>query len=403
MSTATAFGVPAFRRLWAAGLVSDAGDWLLFIAMPLVVYRISGSALGTSLAFLLELVPAVALSPIAARLVDRFDRRALMVLVNIGQAVALVPLLFVHTRTELPIAYAVVAVQASCSTIFEPAKNAMLPDLVGPERLVSANALVGLNQNLGRLVGGPLGGVLLAVGDLGLVVAADAVSYAASAALIAMVPASAARRITADAADGGGLLAALRIGRLRSTYAVIFVSSIAQGLFLVLFVLFVLGPMQGSDADVGVLRGIQAVGAIVAGLALGFLARSAGPRSLTVLSLLIFGAISLATWNLPALTTNVVPYLALFAIVGAPGVVLSTGLITTLQQESGPAHRGGVFAALGMLMAIGQAVGILAAGLVDGPVGLLPLLQIQGLLYLASGVIALIWMPRHTTVPETVE
>ena len=51
--------VPAFRRLWAAGIVSDAGDWLMFIALPLVVLRLTGSALGTSFAFLLELAPPV--------------------------------------------------------------------------------------------------------------------------------------------------------------------------------------------------------------------------------------------------------------------------------------------------------------------------------------------------------
>ena len=60
---ASALAVPAFRRLWAAGVVSDAGDWLLFIALPLVVLRLTGSALGTSVAFLLELAPAVLLAP----------------------------------------------------------------------------------------------------------------------------------------------------------------------------------------------------------------------------------------------------------------------------------------------------------------------------------------------------
>lgn len=97
-SPRSALGIPAFRRLWTAGLISDTGDWLLFIALPLVVLRISGSALGTSIAFLLELIPPVVLAPLAARLADRVDRRLLMVLVNVGQALALLPLLFVHGR-----------------------------------------------------------------------------------------------------------------------------------------------------------------------------------------------------------------------------------------------------------------------------------------------------------------
>ena len=89
MTSRTALALPSFRRLWTAGLISDTGDWLLFIALPLVVFQLTGSALGTSIAFLLELAPAVLLAPLAARLTARFDRRRLMVTVNAGQAMAL--------------------------------------------------------------------------------------------------------------------------------------------------------------------------------------------------------------------------------------------------------------------------------------------------------------------------
>ncbi len=397
MTSRSAFAIPAFRRLWTAGLISDTGDWLLFIALPLVVFQLTGSALGTSIAFLLELVPAVALAPLAARLVGRFDRRWIMVAVNVGQALALLPLLWVDELGDHPLAYAVIFVHASLSTLFEPAKNTLLPELVDTGRLVSANALIGLNQNLGRLVGGPLGGVLLAVGDLGLIVAVDALTYVVSAILIATLPAVAAPVHSPE--DGAarrpaGLLSAFRIPRLRGAFAVIFVSSIAQGMFLVLFVLFALGPLRGSDADVGLLRGIQAVGAVSAGIVLGFVVRGSSPRALTALSLFAFGALSLVTWNLPALTTGIWPYVVLFAAVGAPGVIMIAGLTSVLQENSAPWQRGAAFAAVGLVGALGQAAGILLGALADGPIGLLPLLELQGFLYLVSGVIALLWLPR---------
>ena len=399
MNSRSAFAIPAFRRLWAAGLISDTGDWLMFIALPLVVFQLSGSALGASIAFLLELAPAVLLAPLAARLTSRFDRRWIMVTVNVGQALALLPLLAVHGATELPIAYGVIVVHASLSTLFEPAKNSLLPDLVAIDRLVSANALIGLNQNLGRLIGGPIGGLLLVVGDLRLIVAADAVTYLVSAALISTLPATstaAARGIPGTDTEvrrSIGLSAALRMRRLSGAYAVIFVSSVAQGMFVVLFVLFALGPLRGSDADVGLLRGIQASGAIVAGVVLGFLARGASPRVLAGVSLLVFGALSLATWNLPPITTDLWPYVLLFAAVGAPAVVMLAGLMSVLQEHSEPHHRGAVFAAAGLVAAVGQAGGILLGALSDGPVGLMPLLQVQGCVYLLSGVIALRWLP----------
>jgi MFS family permease len=413
VTSRTAFAIPPFRRLWAAGLISDTGDWLLFIALPLVVFQLTGSALGTSIAFLLELVPAVVLAPLAARLIGRFDRRWIMVAVNIGQALALLPLLWVNEVADLPLAYAVIFVHASLSTLFEPAKNTLLPDLVDTERLVSANALIGLNQNLGRLIGGPLGGVLLAVGDLGLIVAVDAITYVISAVLIATLPAVATTAHDAGGADADahrgatradrpvGLLEALRIPRLRGAFAVILVSSVAQGMFLVLFVLFALGPLRGSDADVGLLRGIQAVGAVVAGVVLGFIARGSSPRVLTGASLFAFGALSLATWNLPPVTTAIWPYVLLFAAVGAPGVIMIAGLMSVLQEQSEPRQRGAVFAAVGLVSAVGQALGILLGALSDGAIGLLPLLEVQGCLYLLGGVIALLWLPRAADRPTS--
>ena len=114
---------PAFVRVLLAGFVSDTGDWMLFVALPLVVYRLTGSALGTSVAFVLELVPIVLLAPLTARLVGRFDRRRLLVVVSLVQAAAVAPLLFVRSAEQIPVLYAVIVLQASCSAIFEPAKD----------------------------------------------------------------------------------------------------------------------------------------------------------------------------------------------------------------------------------------------------------------------------------------
>jgi MFS family permease len=71
-----------FRSLWLAGLISDAGDWLLFIALPIVVYSETGSALGTSFAFLIELAPGIVLAPLAGQLADRWDRSRMLSVVS---------------------------------------------------------------------------------------------------------------------------------------------------------------------------------------------------------------------------------------------------------------------------------------------------------------------------------
>jgi MFS family permease len=394
---------PAFRSLWLAGLVSEAGDWLLFIALPIVVYRLTGSALGTSFAFLAQLAPAILLAPLAGRLADRHDRRRLMLVICGLQAISLLPLLLVDDRSGLPIIYAVIVIQSGLTALFDPAKNALLPTMVNREQLVAANSLVALNEGVARLVGGPLGGLLLVAGDLRTIVVVDALSYAAAALLIARVPRGAPRAISSDAGEGATrgtplerspagarirFLAVLRLRSIRRALALTFLADIAQGIFLVLFIVFVARRLHGGAGETGLLRGVQAVGAIGAGLALATVAHRRAPVRMLAGAALAFGAISLLIWNLPALTTAPAVYAVLFAIAGAPGVVMGTGLITFLQQAGDSSEHGRIFGALGLAENAGEAVGMIAAGVLAGPLGLGAILDLQAGIYLATGLVA---------------
>ena len=389
---ASAMAVPAFRRLWIAGMVSDAGDWLMFIALPLVVLRLTGSPLGTSMAFMLALAPPVLLAPLASRLVDRLPRRTVMVAATLAQAVSLLPLLAVRDRSDLPLLFGVIVAQATFATFFEPAKNALLPALVGPERAMSANALVGLNNDLGRIVGGPLGGVLLAVVGLSGVAFVDVATYLIAAALVATLPRDRAGRAPARP---GRVLRALVDPATRAPLTVAFVAAVAQGLFVVLFVFFVTDVINGSEADVGLLRGVQAIGAIAAGALLGVLGARLDVVRLTILGAVGFAAITALSWNLSFATHAVIAYGILFAIVGAPGVLLGAGLTSLLQRSSADDRRGRTFAAFGLVQAAGQAVGLLMAGLLQGITGTLPLLEVQAATYALAAVLAVLLLPRR--------
>ena len=373
-----------FRRLWLAGLVSDTGDWLLLVSLPILVFQLTGSTLGTAYAFLIELAPFILLAPVAGMLADRLDRRRLMVVVSLAQAAALVPLVL---WPRLPVIYAVIAVEAALASLFDPAKNALLPTLVAADDLVSANSLIGLNQNLGRLLGGPLGGLLLAAGDLRAIVAADAASFLLAVVLIATVrpapPAGGAARAAAGPAGRPFTRRRVRVGLLVAA-----VASVAQGLFVVLYVVFVARALHGGAAETGLLRGVQAIGAIVGGLLLAVGARIR-PGRLVGLSCLAFGLIALATWNAPRLTTAVPLYVALFVAVGVPGVAMMTGLTTVLQQSTVDGERGRVFAALGVASAGGQALGMVAAGLLGDRFDVVSVLNGQASLYLLAGIVAL--------------
>jgi MFS family permease len=393
-----------FRRLWLAGLISGSGDWLLLVSLPILVFQLTGSTLQTSVAFLVELAPPVLLGPFAGYLADRWDRRRLLATVTVVQAVALLPLLAVHDRGDLPILYAVVAVEAAMLTLFTPAKNAMLPTLVPAEQLVSANSLVGLNQNLGRLVGGPLGGLLLAATGLPVIVVVDMCTFVVAALLIVGIrkpDAGAGPAAAHGPAADKPVERAFAGYRIRVGLAVAAFGGIAQGIFVVLFVVWVARELGGGAAETGLLRGVQAVGAIAAGLLLAIARRTPPPAALIVSGAGAFGVILLVLWNAPAVTTALPLYVALFVLVGAPGIVMVTGLISLLQQESSDRVRGRVFGVLGAVYEGSSAAGMVAAGLLGDRVGVLPMLNGQAILYLISGAAALLLLRR--TRPRTLE
>jgi len=408
MASRGPLSVPAFRTLWAAGLISDMGDWLLLVALPIVVYQLTGSAVGTSAAFAAELAPGILLAPLGGRLADSLDRRAVMIALSALQAVALLPLLLVHGRHGLAIVYAVIVAQSSLAALFDPAKNALLPALVDPRQLVSANSLAGLGSALGRLAGGPLGGLLLAAGSLHTIVVADALSFGVAGLLVARLPRTAGSRHRDGGGDDGGgaagggptrlsrggLRAVLRNRAVAAALLVALVADIAQGIFVVLFIVFVARRLHGGAAETGLLRGVQAVGAVAGGIVLAAWGRRWRPIALGAMAAIAFGVLDMTIWNGPLVTRSEALYVLLFACAGAPGVIMETAGISFLQVAGEDRERGRVFAAVGLVESAGQAVGIVMAGVLAAPLGLMALLDAQAGLYLVAGALVVLLARR---------
>ena len=393
--------------LWAGGLISETGDWLLLVGLPVWVLELTGSSLVTASVFLVGLLPSLLAGPLAGVLVDRWDRRRTLVAVSLAQAVFLLPLLAVHGRQQLWIVYLVIAVESVLAQLNDPARSALLPALVGERELVAANGLVGLNGNLARLVGSPLGGVLVELAGLPGLVLGDALSFLAGAALVALVrtPAAGApgRAAAGAAAAAAGLLrewrdglaVTLRSRRLRWGLLVSALAAVAQGLFTVLFVLFVTRVLRGDGADVGLLRGVQAIGGIAGGLLVVGLSSRLAPGRLVGASLLAFGGVSLAIWNGPQLTTATPLYVGLFVAAGVPAVAMLTGLTALVQTETPDAYLGRVFATyFGTYNGL-QALGMLLAGLLGDALGVVAVLNGQAGLYLLAGAVALLALGRR--------
>jgi len=394
-----------FGLLCAARVVSDAGDWLLMIALPVYVLALTGSSLATSTVFMAELAPALLLGTVAGVLVDRWDRCRTLVVVNLAQAALLLPLLAVDSRGRLWVVIAVAVAESSLARLAGPATFALLPAVVAADRLGRANSLLGVADSLARLVGSPLGGLVFELGRLPAVVVVDATSFVASAVLIALV-----RVARGPAVEPGGEVAAkagaagralarswrdgLRLLTRSRPLGTVFVTGgigqLAQGFFLVLFVLFVERSLHGDGSAVGLLRGVQAIGGILGGLLLGLVARRVRASALVGYGYLLFGLVSLTTWNAPALTTALGLYVGLFIAAGIPGVAALTGLLTLAQTHTPPSHLGRVAGAFDTSTAAMQALGVLIAGVLGDRIGLGMILDAQAGLLLLAGAVTLV-------------
>jgi MFS family permease len=398
-----------FGLLWAGGLISETGDWFLLVGLPVWVLQLTGSSLVTASVFLVGLLPGLVVGPLAGVLVDRWDRRRTLVAVSLAQAAFLLPLLAVDGRDRLWIVYLVMAVEAALAQLNDPARNALVPAMVARDELVGANALIGLNGNLARLAGSPLGGVLVEVAGLPGLVVGDAASFLLGAALIALVGRRPGlRRGVADRPAGGaglstalgrewldGLRAVVGSRELRWGLAVNGLAGVAQGIFTVLFVLFVTRELGGDGADVGLLRGVQAVGGLVGGVLVVALARRMAAERLLGLSLLAFAAVDLAIWNGPLVTTAGWPYLGLFVAAGIPGIGVLSGLTSLVQERTGEAYLGRVFATYLSSFNGLMALGMLLAGLLGDAVGVVAVLNGQAGLYLLAGLVAMATLGRR--------
>jgi dTMP kinase len=140
-ATRGVLAIPAFRKLWNSMLFSSLGDWLGLLATTAMAAQLSGGSYATANfaiagVFIARLLPAVFLGPIAGVIADRFDRRRLMVNVDILRAGLYISIPIVNTYFWLYTAMILV----ECLTLFwSPAKEASVPNLVPRDKLESAN------------------------------------------------------------------------------------------------------------------------------------------------------------------------------------------------------------------------------------------------------------------------
>ncbi|MFD1545254.1 MFS transporter [Nonomuraea guangzhouensis] len=398
-------GNPDFRRLFLASALSLTGDWFTFVALNAFVYHRTGSAGLTALLFAVESLPGILLMPLIGSLTDRLDRRRLRIVCDLAAIVPLAGLLAAFHLGSVPLALVSLAVLSVSAAVSSPIPEVVLPHLVAPDRLPLAQATLGSLYSSSLLLGAGLGGLVTAAWGSTATLLIDAVSFAASAVLIARIrrpfstgPVTRRMRVRTDTSelwrfirDTPTVSALLWLtAALRLCYGIV-------GLLPV----YALERFGATDAGIGVLYLAQGVGSVLG----PFLGRRligtsplTGPWSRRRLlvpggALAVFGLGYLALAQAGSLWTGIPAAMAGHLGVGACAILAINGL-----QLASPDHiRGRVMVTAFGLSSGLQGVSSLAVAPLTVALGMTGATRLLGVL--AVGF-ALVWLLYALRLPE---
>jgi predicted MFS family arabinose efflux permease len=394
-----------FRRLWAAQIVSELGDWFYTIAIYTLLLNFTGKAQSLGIALVLQVLPPALAGPSAGVVNDRMRRKRVMIVADVVRAVVVLSMMVVRTRDMLWLAYPLLVSEAIMISFFEPARNSVIPNVVREDQVIVANTLSSITWSFDLAIGATLGGLVLAYSGRNTVFILNALSFVASALLISGMkfdePHAAGPPLRArELVDYSPMLDGVRYmtsrPRLLATVFVKFGLGLFIGATWVTYALMGermfavhIGPAGRSGVlGMSLLIGARGLGALIGpliaanwagqrdgrlrrGILIGFCAAAAGVASL-------------------AIAPNV--WIAVLCVVVAHcgGSVIWTFSTTMLQLNSDDQFRGRVFSAdLGLCMAAIALTAYIASAMVDAGVPLRALAAYTGA-FLA--IPALWWM-----------
>ncbi len=389
---------PAFALLWGGELVSFLGDQILFIALSLWVYQLTGSVTALGVTLVAATVGQGLLGLLAGALADRLDRRALIMASDIGRAVLVAAVPLVLPRS-LPMGLGLLMVLSVGTVFFRAAIYALIPSVVPRKDLATANALFQTTERLAEVLGGVLGsGIVLAVGYR-MVFYLDAVSFLVSAACVSAMPV--VWRAGLGAARGQRILDDIKDGLRFISH-----TPLHRGLALLIFPGYLTlafsalqTPMVVKTAGLSVMAYGMINSAIGAGkLASATALAGVGARWTSVrFCVFTYLLTALATGGFGATTTYPVLLVAAF-LFGVGNVATNIANATISMACTPSALLGRVIASRQVFIAATKIVGTIAFGWVADRAGAPFALIVLGLVS-AAGV-ALVWSSLSRQIPN---
>ncbi len=396
-------GIPDFRRLWIAQVVSNFGDSLAIFSLLFLVQRLTGNPASVAGVMIAMALPMLVVGLGAGVWVDRLDRKKVMIWSDVVRALLVPAFLLVRSADRVWLLYVVAFLVASVGTFFMPAKGAILPKIVGMDRLLAANSVGESSRVLFGVLGTAAAGLLVGFFDgFDVAFTADAVTFVVSALLVARMSVSGAVEPSApeqvpsvrrELVDGMRVLGGSRL--LMGVLLAAGITMLGVGAVNALLVPFVLGELGLKETWFGLLEAAQSSSMVIAGALTAVIAARLRPDRLIPMSLAVIGvAIGLfagvgQVWQLGAL---------LF-LVGWFVIPMQASFATIIQTETPPELLGRTGAALNAALTGSSVLSMAVAGGVAALVGTRMVFLAGGVIVVVAAAVALVMFRGATLAP----
>ncbi|MDJ0924312.1 MAG: MFS transporter [Acidimicrobiia bacterium] len=383
-----------FNKLWAAVIVSNLGDGVQIVAFPLLVASITRDPVLVAGATVVGRIPWLLFALPAGAMVDRMDRRRVMVAVDWGRALVVGVLggLLLAGDVNLALVYVVAFLLGSAETMFDTASEALIPNLVAPDQLDSANGRLQASEwAANTFVGPPLGAALFAAA-VALPFLFDAGTFVIGALLVSTIAGSYASKETPEhaVADlrreiGTGLSWLWRHRVLRTLAMMAGVTNLVGTGIVAIFVLFVQDILQLGDIGYGLILATIGVGGLIGSVTAQLFTKRFGPGTTLVGSQvgLGLGAVVMGATSSPVVAALIAGLYGL--LIGLWNVVA-----VTLRQRLTPDELRGRVASVARLLAWGtQPLGALLGGVVAAGFGLRAPFYVAAVVWASLAVVVL--------------
>jgi MFS family permease len=381
-----------FRLLWVGQLLSQIGDQCLLIAVITLVSNISSSPMAMLIPAISMAIPQFAFGLVGGVMADRWNRKLTMIGSDVLRGLIVLCVLFISSTQQLWILYLVVAGLALVGVFFYPARNAVIPNVIPPDLLLTANSLIQGSTIIALILGPVIAGVAVELWAPSAIIF-DSITYFVSAVFIAMMVIPQITLEQSSTTDEESVWKDMKAGlnfirqnrALSQVLAVMAVATLGVGAIVLLTIPHLKETLAASGLEYGIAMSMLGIGSVLGGLMIGQLSRWLSTSTI-VGGMLILAGMAIVVF---AFAPNYTVVLVSITVTGMC-VVMARGALETISQALSPdAVRGRVQSAGNLVVVTATTIGEGVSAVLGSLIGVQTVFAAAGFVMALTGIIAI--------------